>query len=167
MERLNRRIPAFTVIETMVALVLTALVISFIFTAMRWVNRQSGTLTAQLAASGEMDRLYHALQTDTDRSSEIRRFPDGLVFRRADTSVYYLNVDSLCIRRIGHLTDTFRVQIDSLAYWFLNSRQETPRGVVDACSMYVTRNNRATPVFIRKTYDMAALMYLTDSTTTP
>lgn len=167
MGELNNRISAFTVIETMVALVLTALAISFIFTGIRLVNRQNETLTSQLAASGEIDRLYHALQTDTYRASEIRRFPEGLVFRMADTSVYYLNGDSLCIRRIGHLTDTFRIQIDSMAYWLLNKQQENQSGAIDACSMYVIRNDRSTPLLIRKTYDMATLMYLTDSTTTP
>src|SRR3546814_7124539 len=89
MGELNNRISAFTVIETMVALVLTALAISFIFTGIRLVNRQNKTLTSKLAASGEIDRLYHELQTATYRASEIRRFPEELVFRKADTFVDY------------------------------------------------------------------------------
>lgn len=167
MKRLNYRLSAFTVIEVMVALILTALAISLIFTGIRLAKRQSDALAHRFTASGEIDRFYAALQTDASRASEIRRFPEGLDFRRTDTSVLYLVADSLCVRKIDHITDTFHVQIDSMACWFLNKRQENQLGVVDECSLQVTINNRSAPLLVRKTYDMTTLMDLTDSTDTP
>ena len=164
MKRLNYRLSAFTVIEVMVALILTALAISLIFTGIRLAKRQSDTLMGQFTDSGEIDRLYAALQADASRASEIRRLPQGLDFRRADTIVLYLFADSLCVRKIGHSTDTFCVQIDSMACWFLNKPRENQLGVVDECTLQVSINNRSAPLLVRKTYDMATLMGLTDST---
>src|SRR5690606_31104272 len=160
MKQVNNRIAAFTVIETMVALVLTALALSLIFTGIRFVNSQSETFTSHLAASGETDRLYHALQADANRAAEVRQFPGGLDFRKADTSVYYFATDSLFVRQTDHLADTFRIRIDSIAYWFLNRRQEGQSETVDECSIYVTGNQHAAPLLIRKTYDVATLMCL-------
>ncbi len=159
----KNRIAAFTIMEVMVALVLTALAMSFIFAGIRFVQRQSASLTHQLEASGEIDRFYYALQTDVHRTSEIRYQQDGIVFSEMDTAIHYLPADSICIRYTRHLTDTFRVSIDSISCWFAGRRQETQGGPIDELSVYLTQHNRPLSVWVQKPYDMAARMRLTDS----
>ena len=159
----KHRIPAFTVIEVMVALVLTALVISFIFGGIRFLQRQSDTLVRRLEISGEVDRFYRALQTDANRASEIRCGIDEMEFSGKDSTIYYQLNDSVSIRKADLLADTFRIRIDSLACWFAGGKQEPDHDQVDEICIYLSQNNRPVPIWIRKHYDMATRMRLTDS----
>ena len=163
MKRMENRLAAFTVIEMMVALALTALAIALIFSAFRLIEGQRAALADQFSSSAEIDRLYRSLQTDTRRATAIRRSSNGLGFQSTGVSIHYLLSDSLCIRQVNQLPDTFRVQVDSVAYWFLRKRQQQEMGAVDECGIYLSTSTGSSPLLIHKTYDMATLMQLTDS----
>ncbi len=151
------RIAASTIIEMMVALVLTALAISFIYAGYRYIQRQGNGVTQHLLAFGEVDRFYRALQADNLAADEIRYGSYGIDFGTGEArEVVYLVADSLCIRQTGQATDTFRVQLDSLVCWLADERQETERGLVDACYFYLHQNGKPVPLVVRKTYDAAA-----------
>lgn len=162
----QHKLRAFTIIETMVALVLTALTISFVYVGIRFAQQQSNTLTRQLDTFGEFNRLHRALQTDAERTGEIRYGDRQLTLYGGDRIIYYAvsDSDSLCIRHEGSAADTFYIRVDSVASWFGGRRLEgVAEPVADQAALYVQVRDRSLPITINKQYDAATLMRLTQN----
>ncbi|MFC3197335.1 type II secretion system protein J [Parapedobacter deserti] len=158
----QHKLQAFTIIETMIALVLTALTISFVYAGIRFAQRQGDTMAQQLESFGEFNRLHRALQADTKRSGEIRYRDSELSFLAGDRIIEYVLGDSLCIRHEGFIADTFHIRIDSVASWYDRSRLKGTTGLLaDQAALYVQVRGRSLPITIYKQYDAATLMQLT------
>ncbi|SEK54907.1 PulJ/GspJ family protein [Parapedobacter koreensis] len=160
----KHRLRAFTIVETMVALVLTALAISFVYAAIRYVQRQRDTLSGQLDRYGEFNRLHGALQADADDADEIRYNADGIDFYRDHRAIQYLVSDSLCIRHEGIVADTFRIRVDSVGCWFAGQRLETAGQLADQGVLSVAIADRPLTITVSKWYDAATLIQLTQPT---
>ncbi len=160
----SHKLRAFTIIETMVALVLTALAISFVYAAVRFVKQHQDGLAKQLDTFGEFNRLHSALQTDAGMANELQISEMGIELNLADRSILYHAVDSVCIRYAGALADTFRIRVDSVAYWFEGQRRETTGNTIDEGTIYVSMHSQSLPIAIYKRYDAASLIKLTQST---
>ncbi|MGK6353467.1 PulJ/GspJ family protein [Parapedobacter sp. DT-150] len=159
----QHRLQAFTIMEMMVALVLTALAVALVYAGLRFVQRQGEQFSRQLGDFGEVNRLHSAIQTDAGAAGELRREESGLAFYRKDKLIQYSIMDSICVRYDGTVADTFHVQVDSLGGWFLGRRQESIGGVLDHATLYAAPGNRHLSIVVRKQYDAATLIHLTDS----
>lgn len=160
----QHKLRAFTIMETMVALVLTALTISFVYAGIRFAQRQGNTVTRQLDTFGEFNRLHRALQADTERTGEIHYRDRELSFLTPERTIGYVLSDSLCIRREGAIADTFDIRIDSAASWFERTRLEGTTGLMaDQVALYVRVRDRSLSITITKQYDAATLMRLTQT----
>ncbi|SFC23352.1 prepilin-type N-terminal cleavage/methylation domain-containing protein [Parapedobacter composti] len=164
--RIKVNLRAFTILEMMVALVLTALAVSFVYAAIRFVQGQGDALAARLGAFGEFNRLQRALQTDARAAAEIRYNGAGIDFLADDMATHYLLLDSHCVRLTAAVADTFRIRVDSLACWFAGERQMAMQGMADETAFFVNVHGHAVPLSVQKHYDAATLTRLTDTITT-
>jgi len=153
MNRNPHKLPAFTIMETMVALVLTALTISFVYVGIRFVQRQGGILSHQLDTFGQFSRFHRVFQADAGRADEVRyHSPRSLAFYNENRVVLYTASDSLCIRDNGFAADTFQIRVDSIACWFGGMRQEVVDGLVDQSTFYVSVSDKSLPLSIQNHY---------------
>ncbi|WP_257668265.1 PulJ/GspJ family protein [Parapedobacter tibetensis] len=163
--RKHIRLKAFTVIELMVALVLTALAISFVYAGIRFVHRQNTALTQQLAHFDEFNRLHRALQSDANGADEIRYYGTGIDFQSRDKAVSFIPIDSVCIREVsGVAADTFNIRVDSMACWFEGMRLEGTGSPLDRAAIHVSVFGNPLAIALEKVYDAATLIDLTSST---
>lgn len=159
MNRDPHKLPAFTIMETMVALVLTALTISFVYVGIRFVQRQSGVLSQQLDKFGQFSQFHLVFQADAGRADEIRYHPPlGLEFHNENRTILYTASDSLCIRRDGLAADTFQIRIDSIACWFSRERQDAGGGLVDQGTFFISVSDKSLPISIHKHYSSETLI---------
>lgn len=162
---ISTRLRAFTVIELMVALVLTALAISFVYAGLRFVQRQSNGLTQQLTGFEEFNRLHTALQADAIQADEIWYSEHGIDFHSPLRTVRFAPLDTVCIRQVSGLTtDTFHIRVDSIACWFLNENRHGAPGPIDEASIHVALQGHPLPITLRKAYDAHTLFTLTNYT---
>ncbi|MBK1442017.1 prepilin-type N-terminal cleavage/methylation domain-containing protein [Parapedobacter sp. ISTM3] len=164
MKSRKHRLHAFTMVEIMVALVLTALAISFVYTAVRLVQRQSDTLASQLDRYGEFNRFHRALQADAEDADEMQYNGTGIDFIGRQRLVQYSVSDTLCVRHEGMVADTFRIRADSLRCWFGGQQLETAGQVVDLSIFSVSIEDKPLSITISKWYDAATLIRLIQAT---
>ncbi|MFC7526920.1 type II secretion system protein J [Parapedobacter sp. GCM10030251] len=159
MNRNLHKLPAFTIMETLVALVLTALTISFVYVGIRFVQRQGGVLSQQLDTFGQFSQFHHVFQADAGRADQIRyRPPLGLEFHNENRTILYTASDSVCIRDNGLTADTFQIRVDSIACWFGGARQEVEGGLVDQGTFFISVSDRSLPLSIQKHYSSETLI---------
>ena len=153
------KLAAFTIMETLVALVLTALTISFFYVGIRFVQRHGGVLAQQLNTFGHVSQFYHVFQADAGRADEVRYHPPlGVEFRNRNHTIIYTASDSLCIRDNGISADTFRIRIDSITCWFSRARQTVGDGLIDQGTFFISVSNGSLPISIRKHYSSETLI---------
>jgi type II secretory pathway pseudopilin PulG len=106
------KLPAFTLLETLLALVLMAVVGTMATAVMQHLGNSSAHFRERHAEEAELVELNVALRTDLARATHVMRDPLGrmLFIGRADTIRYAVLADSTVERRIPGRTMVFLVR---------------------------------------------------------
>lgn len=152
MPHLPRRLKAFTILELLVVLVVSALLFSMAYAALRMVLRQQQLIVQKSAALGSISTWQSILAADFKAGTAVEVSQDQVRCERTDGPVFYTYsyADSALVRAQGDVVDTFRVPIRECRYFW----QGQPRtsGRIDEIALL--------SVFARDTfYLQAALPY--------
>jgi type II secretory pathway component PulJ len=113
----NHKLPAFTIMEVTIAMLVSAILIAIVYTAFAIVSRSySGFVFKNEEAAG-LVQLDLLLKRDFRRADLITRTDSGIVLKN-DKDVTRYMFETNDIVRINGITDTFKVKTDHTAMLF-------------------------------------------------
>lgn len=124
--KLNHNIPAFTLIEMTIAMLIAAIAIAITFTAFRIVSGSYDGFSKKQGELADFVRLDKLLKQDFLASKRIIRSSDGVVLQ-LDAGVIQYTIDSAFVLRdqFSLRTDTFRQVIKHVNFSFENNDSES------------------------------------------
>jgi hypothetical protein len=105
-------IPAFSIIETVVSLVITAIVMGLIFLIFSILSERMLDFKMQNETITDLNRLTYLINKDIFDSEEMTSFPNALHFNSPKTGKidYYIH-EKYTLRNQGEFIDTFKLVI--------------------------------------------------------
>lgn len=161
MTRPHHTLRAYTIIETLIAMSLTALTIGLILTSIRLIDAHQRQFRRKMDVYTEYMRLHNALQKDTHHAENIGIVDHAITFMRDGKFIRYHRLDTLYIRQERGLTDTFHIRTDSIDSWFLAQRLTDSTGPLDEATLFLHIDGNLHSISISKRYDAAMTMRLT------
>jgi prepilin-type N-terminal cleavage/methylation domain-containing protein len=128
-----RRLDAFTILELLVVMVVSALLFGMAYSALRMVQRQQQGIARKSALLGQISTWQTALAADFYTSTIVTLSNDQVRCQRRDGEVTYLFQDSTLVREQGELVDTFRLPIRQCTYFWQG--QERTSGLIDELTL--------------------------------
>lgn len=114
---INKKIPAFTIMEVTIAMLLSAIVIGLAYTIFSIVTRSYHSYQLKHEGMATVLRLDELLQRDFERAEIILKDADGIALKNGSYLVkYHFNPDY--VLRTGIVTDTLKVKTDSVSLSF-------------------------------------------------
>lgn len=158
----NKRIPAFTIIEVTIAMLLSALVIGIAYTVFSIVTRSYHSYQEKHQAMAAVLRLDELLQKDFLRAEIILKDTDGIAFKKENQVIKY-HFDKGYVLRTGTTIDTLKVQADSITTSFENGRIGSVNNVpeqnrLDQLDMIVMLQKEKIPYYYHKVYSSVNLI---------
>lgn len=125
MKKLNQKIPAFTLIEMTIAMLIAAIAIAITFTAYRIVSGGYAGFSKKQVELADFVRLDKLLKQDFMASKRIIRSSDGVVLE-LDAGVIQYSIDSAFVVRdqFSLRRDTFKQVIKNVNFSFENNDSE-------------------------------------------
>lgn len=160
----GNRLKAFTLMETLMALVLTSILIALIYAGIRRMHHYLIIVKKQTADSSEFHRFQHAIYTDAYRANALYCLPQGIRFILPDTEVEYTWQDSIGLRQTSLDTDTFQVTVNEQLCWFFQepvSPKET--AIAEVSHISTNHKHRHVTLSINQQYDAETLIRLTSA----
>lgn len=162
----KHRLPAFTLMELTVSMLISAMVIGITYTAYQIVNRSYTTYISRRQEMAMLLRLDELLQKDFNRATGIYRHADEVLFVNDDRPkiTYRFTPDYILRTAVG--LDTFTVKAENLKTYFQqqsgtdSDSQTTTKSsiLLDDLSVTVTSNNISYPYRYHKLYSSENLM---------
>ncbi len=151
------RMEAFTLVETLVVLLISGLLLGIVYASLRAVEHRYRIFLADSRRQAEISSLRTLLQRDSEQARVLTKVGNSLNAECTGYAVEYVFSDSILIRKQQSVTDTFHLVVDSLSFTWHNRPVPEPTGVVDGVS-FLVRNNGETYVFgQQKDYDQKTL----------
>jgi Tfp pilus assembly protein PilE len=111
------RLPAFTILELTVAMLLSAIVIGITYTSFTIVSKSYSGFTERNNEMAVLIRLDELLQRDVSRSNAIYKEQDGVEFVQSGQTVKYIFLPEQVVR-LSTVADTFKVKTVELKLSF-------------------------------------------------
>lgn len=131
-----RRLEAFTVLELLVVLVISAVLFGLAYTALGAVQRQQQLIARKSATLAAISTWQAALAADFAAGSRVEVANDQVRCRHPHGSVRYTYSfpDSVLVREQGEIMDTFPLPIRECTYFW----QGQPRtvGLIDEMALF-------------------------------
>ena len=146
MSRKPHKIPAFTLSEMLVVLLITAIVVGMAFSVLSLVERQMRGIEGNFAQNTEHNRLRQALWVDFNRTSsaEFDHIGDRLIlYNGIEAIVYEFKTDAVIRER-----DTFRL-VPGHKQWYFRNQPRTG-GEIDALDLTGTKEDERQRIFVYK-----------------
>lgn len=129
MPRRPSRLSAFTVLELLLVMVVSALLFSMAYAALRMVQRQQRAIERKSAALGQVSTWQTALEADFQPGAIIAVADDQVRCEREGRQVIYTFRDSVLVREQGEVIDTLLLPVrECTCYWQGQSRTS---GLID------------------------------------
>lgn len=130
-----RRLRAFTILELLVVLVISALLFGMAYAALRLVQRQQGIIERKSAMLGQISTWQAVLTADFSASLTVEVAQDHIRCQRAAGPVFYTYsyADSALVRTQGEVVDTFRLPIRQCQYFWQGQPRTT--GLLDELTL--------------------------------
>jgi Tfp pilus assembly protein PilE len=149
---IKKKVPAFTLMEVTISMLIAAIAIAITYTAYRIVNGTYINYTRKqdrIAAFTVADKL---LKKDFLQADQIIRSADGLDLRSENGFVRYQFKEEYILREQSALqTDTFKLPVKSVLFSFEN--QAIAEGdTVDQLSLETLVENENVPLIYHKIY---------------
>lgn len=126
----SHNIKAFTIIELVIALLLSSVVIGVVYTAFAlWKNQFTGYHNRSMETGGYAG-LCKALQTDTERALYVEDSAGVLLFRTPGRAgVRYRLAQRRLFRSEGENTDSFFVEVESIGLMKIKEELDLINGI--------------------------------------
>ena len=153
-----QRINAFTLLELVVVLVVSAVLFRLAYAALGLVQRQQAVYERHSATLGQVSSWQQALANDLRRASRVELMADELRCQLPIGPVVYAWRDSALIRQQGEVLDTLEIPVRAGAYFWQG--QPRSRGLVDEVSYLLAARDT---FYLQATAHYAAEQMLGDS----
>ncbi|MGY4538162.1 type II secretory pathway component PulJ [Mucilaginibacter sp. UYNi724] len=155
--RSNVKLAAFTILEMVITMMVSALLIGLAFTAYVIVYRSYLAFEKKNGETSIIIQLSKTLQRDFARSRRVCTRPDGLVIYGQD-SIFYEFRNDYMLRRSAR-SDTFHVEIQNLEMTFENKLLTTSSAdsLVDRLFFQLLLRKDTIPFSYRKFYSSEEL----------
>lgn len=164
--RKTGKLKAFTIMELVVAMLISSIVVSIAYAGFRLVSAQLRSMEHHSGEGNRFLRLNQALQTDLDKSARVIRQEDGFVCERGDGRVRYQLTDTAIIRWLEDgRVDSFGFKGVQTSLWFEGEPQDRNGQLVDALHGQLVTSTDSLPLYITKAYDRQTLFYLENKPT--
>jgi len=132
-----QRLSAFTLLELMIAMALSAVLMSTAYLALHLVQRQQHMASRTLSAVAQVSALQGLLTQDFRRARSVRVDGERVYCQQADRLIEYVLLDSCILRHQAAVQDTFFVSV--LDYQYLSKAQPltTRHGLVDEVTLTI------------------------------
>ena len=129
------RLNAFTILELLVVLVVSALLFGLAFAALRLVQRQQQRIERHSAQLGQISTWQAILAADFRASRRVELAHDRIRCERADGPIFYTYSypDSTLVREQGDVLDTLHLPIRNCTYWWQG--QARTSGLIDELAL--------------------------------
>ncbi len=147
----KHKIPAFTLSEMIVVLMITSIVVGMAFSVLSLVQRHMNSIKNNFSTNTELNRFEQSLWIDFNRYGTIKYYKlnDALVCSSEIDSVIYKFTDKLIVKDI----DTFYIPIQNKTVYFDGDKKDT--GLIDAIQLKTTKALQSQTLFIYKQNDAA------------
>jgi len=158
----KQHIPAFTLMELTVGMLVSAIVIGAAYSVMRISGVQLQDMQASGQTSYRTALLDQLLLSDVAQARMVRKTNEGIVLEMptAQQEIQYRFTDSEVLRQLPGFTDTFALAIDRVETTFLQEAQWLPNGAVDQVVVYGELDGETIPFVYTKRYAAATLLQL-------
>ena len=154
---MNKKLPAFTIMEVTIAMLVAGIAIAITFTAYRIVSGaylNFGRKQEKVAAVTLLDKL---LKTDVRQASRVLKTEDGLSLQLEQGLIRYSFTDTTVLRNQFTLrTDTFKLVVKDLGFSFEQHSAEE-EGLVDQLGFKVVLAGDVVPLQYQKLYSATDL----------
>lgn len=130
-----RRLSAFTLLELVVVLVVSAILFNLAYAALGMVQHQQQVIASHTAALGQLSTWQEVLGADFQAARRVEVAGDQLRCEREAGSVIYAWQDSVLVRQQGEAVDSFSLPVrEHTCFW-----QGKPRtqGLIDEISLTI------------------------------
>ena len=169
--RNDLRVMSFSMIEMLVVLVLSSMIVGMVYSAYYTISRYQLTLTQKYTRQGDLASVYFVLQRDFDRSQKIETLKEPNILRCTymdRLEILYRFTPELVIRKQASRVDSFQCVANRPVFYFeqkeIRQQQASP---VDEMRMEMTSLPDPAWLIVRKMYDAASRIELTENDTLP
>lgn len=161
--RNKHRVPAFTIMEITVVMLISAIVVAITFTAYSMVSRAYNTYLEKRNRMAELIRLDELLHRDFRHAQQVLRQENTVLFSDSGRQMTYRFEPEQIIRQ-STIVDSFKVKATELTYSFDSQNTgETLEPVrIDELSFKVQGEQETFPYHYTKRYSSANLIQKTD-----
>lgn len=145
----KNKIPAFTLSEMVVVLILTSIVVGLAFSVLSLVQKHMLSIQNNFIQNTELNKLEQSLWIDFNRYSNItfNALEKEIIFSNELDSKSYRFYESYIVKGL----DTFQVGIQDKRFFFDGERVET--GTIDALKLATSKTFRSQFLFVFKQND--------------
>ena len=157
----NKRVPAFTIMEVTIAMLLSAIVIGITYTVFTIVTRSYRDYQLKHEKMAVVLRLDELLRKDFDRADIIMKDTDGIAMKNKMQLTKYRFYGDYVLR-VGTTVDTFKVKTDSVVSSFENQMITTDasgeQSRVDQLDVLIILEKEKIPYYYYKIYSSVNLI---------
>jgi type II secretory pathway pseudopilin PulG len=142
----TKKIPAFTLNEMLVVLLLTVIIVGMAFSVLSLVQNQMHGIDSNLERNTELNQLRQSLWIDFNSCDEVwydTKKQELLFANEIRQTPYHFYADYVVNER-----DTFHVKIDTKVFYFKGDIQGS--GEIDAMDLGLGKENRSQKLFVYK-----------------
>jgi hypothetical protein len=159
---ITKRIPAFTMMEVTIAMLLSTIVIGITYTVFSIITRSYHSYNLKHEEMATVLRLDELLQKDFDRAEIVLKDTDGIAMQNKDGLTRYRFYGDY-ILRVGLSTDTFKVKNDSVITSFESQvissvERSAEQNRLDELDIQFTLQKEKIPYYYRKIYSSENLI---------
>lgn len=149
---LNKKIPAFTLMEVTIAMLIAAIAIGITFTAYRIVSGSYLDFTKKQTRISTFINADRLLKQDFQRAKRIFRSADGITMEMTTGVIRYeFNNEYVLRDQFSLRTDTFKMKVNKLSFLFENEANEADQ-LVDQCSFETETDGQRILLYYQKLY---------------
>lgn len=155
-------IKAFTLLEVIIAMLITALLVSITYNAYLIINKSYISFTEKNERLTTIILMDHMISRDFTRAGTITSFHDKILFCGLNDTVIY-QFENNDIIRVGNRTDTLKANVTNLSMSFEDRKLQPvepnqDRLLVDDIVFTLTEEDQKIPLHYHKTYSATDLL---------
>jgi type II secretory pathway component PulJ len=147
-----KKLNAFTILELIVAMVISSLVIGAGFMGYEMVVKQDGAYRNISSGINDAVIFHSVLGNDITKAKNLKVSGNGLICNYEDKSVKYDFNKNVILRKLNSLTDTFKISNDSLVLFYKGAEQKAEGALVDQVKFRTTVLGWKQSVWLSKEY---------------
>ena len=153
------RLPAFTLIELMVTMLISSISIGIIYSGYDIVSKQFRTYKTTNETIAEALYLNSLMNSDFSKARDAKKNRDGFTLLDYENrSTVYEFSEEYIVRKVSFSTDTFHLPIKNSSYSISGKDVLEDLSWIDEVSFDVTINKEVTSFHYKKEYDAAFLI---------